>query len=550
MKKSKIVVLLLSLALLIGGGKNNLNLDQNVGENNNRTIMKATEGPVSNEKGNITFGSNKNNKKNVPINAASVTAPDDKNNIWTITTVGTESFTQNGAYSQVGSKDNPATSITFSCTLLDGVKITSCSINLGGNSGTSGDVSIKFGEDVVGSGKLNGTNAVTVESTTSTASDNVTISITGISRGVNVYSIEYECVISDSVNAKADINSSDTKAQLKYSFDVTQGESVSSFVKVTSKPSDWSGEYLIVYEDGKNSVLFNSSLKTMDAAKNNLPVEIKSYTIEKDKYFGYAFTIKQKDGLCSIKSASGQYISGTSGSNTLNTSTSENFNNEISCNNDGTVNIKSNTSYLRYNSASNELRFRYYKSSSYTSQKAICLYRLETITETNYKFFNMKMNLGAVIEAAKVQALVDAGLSISSYGVAVAQKEKLGESITISDAVIDNSSYVGIVSIVSKTFESVDAMQKTDANGTKTSGDYVIFNADLSFPDKSKYNVEVSAVAFFKLGDGTYVFFQERTLSVASLAKEYIANTGVYDTFDSNVKGSLKALAATSASVA
>ena len=38
MKKSKIVVLLLSLAFLIGGGKNNLNLDQNVGENNNRTI--------------------------------------------------------------------------------------------------------------------------------------------------------------------------------------------------------------------------------------------------------------------------------------------------------------------------------------------------------------------------------------------------------------------------------------------------------------------------------------------------------------------------------
>ena len=46
MKKSKIVVLLLSLALLFGVGNNNLKLDQNVGENNNRTIMKATEGPV------------------------------------------------------------------------------------------------------------------------------------------------------------------------------------------------------------------------------------------------------------------------------------------------------------------------------------------------------------------------------------------------------------------------------------------------------------------------------------------------------------------------
>ena len=92
-------------------------------------------------------------------------------------------------------------------------------------------------------------------------------------------------------------------------------------------------------------------------------------------------------------------------------------------------------------------------------------------------------------------------------------------------------------------------MQKTDANGTATSGDYVIFNADLSFPDKTKYNIEVSAVAFFKLEDGTYVFFQERTLSVASLAQLYLDNTNVYFTFNYNVQGSLKALAATPASV-
>ena len=543
MKKSKIVVLLLSLALLFGVGNNNLKLDQNVGENNNRTIMKATDDPDSNKEGNITFGTN-----NVKINAASVTADDSKKNKWTITTVGTTSFTPQPTYYQVGSKNNPATSINFNCIFSDVVTITKCSIKLGGNSGTAGNVLIKFGDTEVGTGSLNETEDVTVPSKKTAASNEITISITGIKKGVKVYCIDYEYATSDSAKAKANINSSDTKAQLKYSFNVTQGESVSSFIKVTSKPSDWSGEYLIVYENGENSILFNSSLETIDAKENNLPVEIKSGTIEKDKYLGYAFTIKQqKDGfLCSIKSAKGQYISGTSGSNTLNTSTSEDFNNEISCNNDGTVNIISNTSHLRYNSAIDNLRFRYFKSDTYTKQNAICLYRLETITETNYKFFNMKMNLGAVIEAAKVQALVDAKLSISSYGVAVAQKEKLVEP-TISDAVTNNSSFV---SIVSKTFTTIDAMQKTDANGTATSGDYVIFNADLSFPDKSKYNVEVSAVAFFELEDGTYVFFQERTLSVASLAQEYIDKTDVYNTFNPNVQRSLKALAATPASVA
>ena len=58
--------------------------------------MKATEGPVSNEKGNITFGTN-----NVKINAASVTADDSKKNKWTITTDGTTSFTQQPTNLQV-----------------------------------------------------------------------------------------------------------------------------------------------------------------------------------------------------------------------------------------------------------------------------------------------------------------------------------------------------------------------------------------------------------------------------------------------------------------
>lgn len=47
----------------------------------------------------IMFGTN-----DVKINKASVTADDDQKNSWTITTVGTTSFTQNAVYSQVGKK--------------------------------------------------------------------------------------------------------------------------------------------------------------------------------------------------------------------------------------------------------------------------------------------------------------------------------------------------------------------------------------------------------------------------------------------------------------
>lgn len=545
MKKSKIVVLLLSLALLFGVGNNNLKLDQNVGEHN-RTIMKATQGPVSNEEGNITFG-----KEKVEIKNANVTAPDNNGNNWTITIEGKAYFEQNAAYSQVGSSNNPATSITFICTLNDAVAITSCSIKLGGFSGTAGDVSIKFGEDVVVSGKLNGTNAVTVESNTYSDSKKITISITNISKGVKVYSINYGYVLPDNVKAKADIKSSNTKAQLKYSFNVPQKEGVASFEKVTTAPKDWSGQYLIVYEAG--NVAFDGSLTTsndllttFDKVNNTQSVTIIDNKIEAtDGMKEISFEIAKSGENYTIKSASGYYIGLTSNANELSSSKSTTYTNKISFNANSSVNIiSSGGAYLRYNAASNQQRFRYFKSGSYTNQKEIFLYKLP---EVKYSFFNMKMNLGAVIEAAKVQALLKAELSISSYGVAVAQKEKLGE-LSISDAVTNNNN--SVVSIVSKAFESVDAMQKTDANGTETSGDYVIFNADLSFPDKSKYNVEVSAVAFFKLEDGTYVFFKERTLSVATLAQAYIENTEVYNTFDSNVQGSLKALAATSASVA
>ena len=546
MKKSKIVVLLLSLALLFGVGNNNLKLDQNVGENNNRTIMKAAEDPDSNKAGNITFGT-----KKVEINAASVTADDSKKNKWTNTTVGTTSFTAQPTYYQVGSQKKPATSITFECTLPDEVTITLCSIKLGGFSGTAGAVSIKLDETEVGKGSLNTTNDVTIENTISAACKNITISITGIAKGVKVYSIDYKYSTSDSEIAKANINSSDTKAQLKNSFNVTQVEGVASFEKVTTEPTDWSGQYLIVYEAG--NVAFDGSLQKegsstkLDAVSNTKPVTISENKIEaKDEIKESLFTIASTEGGYSIKSSSGYYIGQTSDANEIKSSKTTVYNNTISFNDDGTINIVSGVTYLRYNATSGQTRFRYFKSSTYTEQKAICLYKLN---EKNYTFFNMKMNLGAVIEATKVQALVDAGLSISSYGVAVAQKAKLGES-SISYAVTNNNSFVGIVSIVSKQFEGVDAMQKTDVNGTAKTGDYVIFNADLSFPDNTKYNVGLSAVAFFELGDGTYVFFQERTLSVASLAQLYIEKTDVYNKYDSDVQGSLKALAATPASVA
>ncbi|MGM9678576.1 MAG: chitobiase/beta-hexosaminidase C-terminal domain-containing protein [Bacteroidaceae bacterium] len=138
------------------------------------------------ETGTITFGTNNTN-----IDKASVTANDDLGNRWTITTVGTTSFTPQPTYYQVGSSKKPATSITFTATLPSEVNVTSFSAKFGGFSGTAGTINLKVGDTEVGSGSLNAANDVAVNNTTAAVGNTLTITVTGIAKGVKVYNISY-----------------------------------------------------------------------------------------------------------------------------------------------------------------------------------------------------------------------------------------------------------------------------------------------------------------------------------------------------------------------
>lgn len=136
----------------------------------------------------INFNSNAGGTK---INNTSVTGTDSQGNTWTITTVGTNSFTANSSYYQVGSSSKPATSITFTTTLEDDVNITSFSAKFGGFSGTQGALTLKVNNTTVGTGSLNGTNDVTVSNTSSAIGKVLTVTVTGISKGVKAYNISY-----------------------------------------------------------------------------------------------------------------------------------------------------------------------------------------------------------------------------------------------------------------------------------------------------------------------------------------------------------------------
>ena len=205
------------------------------------------------ETGTISFGTN-----DVKINAASVTAQDNLRNTWTITTVGTTSYTASGSYYQVGSSNKPATSITFTTTLPQSVNITNLSAKFGGFGDTAGEITLKVSETVVGSGNLNETNDVTVENTSTATGTVLTVTVTDIAKGVKCYYISYTYEIDvPEYNVYWDVNN------VRIVTDVVEK---GSRVTLPSKPADCSNNVVFVGWTAQNNVngakpsdLFNAS---------------------------------------------------------------------------------------------------------------------------------------------------------------------------------------------------------------------------------------------------------------------------------------------------
>ena len=151
-----------------------------------------------------------------------------------------------------------------------------------------------------------------------------------------------------------------------------------AFVKVSDANSLEDGAYLIVYED--EGLAFNGGQETLDAIGNTIEVTISENKIEANKDNKAAmFTIESAgDNGYTVLAANGKYIGQSSDANGLSAQDDAIYN-TISFDENGINIIASGGAYLRYNSASNQKRFRYYKSSSYTSQKAIALYKLTTV---------------------------------------------------------------------------------------------------------------------------------------------------------------------------
>ena len=153
------------------------------------------------------------------------------------------------------------------------------------------------------------------------------------------------------------------------------------FEKVTEDQTDWTGVYLIVVEDvsiedATTDVAFDGSLGSLDECFNYVEAVVEDNKVLADEKTSAAFfEILKVDGGYTVRSASGQYIGPKeSGNGLVGTSdAAEAYVNTISMNEDGTVNISSSDGRnLRFNSATAQRRFRYFKS----AQNSIYLYKI------------------------------------------------------------------------------------------------------------------------------------------------------------------------------
>lgn len=142
---------------------------------------------------------------------------------------------------------------------------------------------------------------------------------------------------------------------------------------VTSTDEITSGKYLIVaYTKDGNSVAFDGSREEFDKVSNTQDVTIENNVITTDK--DIYFNIDVENGT--LQSASGYYIGQTANSNGLKQSEeADAYTNTFAIGEDGSavisIAIGENTVTLRYNYASDQLRFRYYKS----GQQPVYLYK-------------------------------------------------------------------------------------------------------------------------------------------------------------------------------
>lgn len=264
-----------------------------------------------------------------------------------------------------------------------------------------------------------------------------------------------------------------------------------SFVKVTSKSELTDGNYLIVYET--DGLAFNGGLETLDAIGNTIGVDIVENTIAaNDVNKAAVFTLASTDEVYTLLSASGLYIGQTTNANGLKAQ-EEALYNAITIGTDGEADIVSGGAYLRYNAASDQTRFRYYKSDSYTGQKAVCLYKL-TDQEPIASKVDPELSFETTAFNIEPNAEFTAPVLVNPYEVAVAYSTSDAEIAAVNET-------TGAVTIGEKEgTATITASFEGDETYKAATASYTITVKAAVVPGTDKYELVTDATTL-KAGD-------------------------------------------------
>ena len=233
------------------------------------------------------------------------------------------------------------------------------------------------------------------------------------------------------------------------------------YKKVTAALTDWSGEYLLVYEPDENTAYVYTGV---DAASNYASITISNGKITKPAG-GAKLTIASMEGgysiqlTCNNESNNGKYLAAaTSGNGTT-------FNAAAQANTisfaDNAVQIQNtngtNTATIKYNSAQNNYRFRYFGS----GQQAVQLYR--------------KVVTSAVTITAPAEGTGTLALANGQTAVASGDNIEAGTELTVTATPNAGNHYIGgVVKVVKTADPTVDVTSQVLSGTTLIMPEYAI----------------------------------------------------------------------------
>ena len=206
------------------------------------------------------------------------------------------------------------------------------------------------------------------------ASDNAAVVIT-----LDAESNQYKVTVTKgeteiTVVLTATVGTASTTVTMKVAAEGAVPAPTKSYVKLTAAPAEWTAaNYIIVYEDGKgNAYVFNG----VDAPKAHVKTTYSDGVIEhSDDLAACEVAI---DASCNIKVLGGTnagkiaYNGAKTGKNGLSFAVTTTQATTITIAVDGVATITNNGSTLKFNSNSDQLRFRFYGN----GQQSVCIYQL------------------------------------------------------------------------------------------------------------------------------------------------------------------------------